>query len=99
MRLTSCHCNYLQCLNWVCRLALTQLKAASGQSHDQLLAARNTILGLAAQDSRLAGVRPNGQEDTPQYRVIVDHAQAGALGVSVAEINSTMGMAGRFVYQ
>src|SRR5690606_41052754 len=23
MRLTSCHCNYLQCLNWVCRLALT----------------------------------------------------------------------------
>ena len=70
-----------------------QLKAASGQSHDQLLAARNTILGLAAQDSRLAGVRPNGQEDTPQYRVIVDHAQAGALGVSVAEINSTMSMA------
>ncbi|ENW32126.1 efflux RND transporter permease subunit [Acinetobacter lwoffii] len=70
-----------------------QLKAASGQNHDQLLAARNTILGLAAQDSRLAGVRPNGQEDTPQYRVIVDHAQAGALGVSVAEINSTMGIA------
>lgn len=70
-----------------------QLKAASGQSHEQLLAARNTILGLAAQDSRLAGVRPNGQEDTPQYRVIVDHAQAGALGVSVAEINSTMGIA------
>ncbi|MCP5773884.1 efflux RND transporter permease subunit, partial [Klebsiella pneumoniae] len=70
-----------------------QLKAASGQSHEQLLAARNTILGLAAQDSRLAGVRPNGQEDPPQYRVIVDHAQAGALGVSVAEINSTMGIA------
>ncbi|WP_336754557.1 efflux RND transporter permease subunit [Acinetobacter sp. USHLN143] len=70
-----------------------QLKAASGQSHDQLLAARNAILGMAAQDSRLAGVRPNGQEDTPQYRVIVDHAQAGALGVSVAEINSTMGIA------
>ena len=40
-----------------------------------------------------AGVRPNGQEDNPQYRVIVDHAQAGALGVSVAEINSTMGIA------
>ncbi len=80
--------------NWVCRLALTySSKLASGQNHDQLLAARNTILGLAAQDSRLAGVRPNGQEDTPQYRVIVDHAQAGALGVSVAEINSTMGIA------
>lgn len=70
-----------------------QLKAASGQSHEQLLAARNTILGLAAQDKRLAGVRPNGQEDNPQYRVIVDHAQAGALGVSISEINSTMSMA------
>ncbi|WP_313398038.1 efflux RND transporter permease subunit [Acinetobacter variabilis] len=70
-----------------------QLKAASGQSHEQLLAARNTVLGLAAQDKRLAGVRPNGQEDNPQYRVIVDHAQAGALGVSISEINSTMSMA------
>ncbi|WP_312324931.1 efflux RND transporter permease subunit, partial [Acinetobacter schindleri] len=27
------------------------------------------------------------------YRVIVDHAQAGALGVSISEINSTMSMA------
>ena len=70
-----------------------QLKAAAGQTHEQLLAARNTILGLASQDKRLMGVRPNGQEDTPQFRVIVDHAQAGAMGVSVAEINSTMGMA------
>ena len=70
-----------------------QLKAAAGQSHEQLLAARNAILGMASQDKRLMGVRPNGQEDTPQYRVIVDHAQAGAMGVSVAEINSTMGMA------
>ena len=70
-----------------------QLKAAAGQSHEQLLAARNAILGMASQDKRLMGVRPNGQEDTPQYRVLVDHAQAGAMGVSIAEINSTMGMA------
>ena len=70
-----------------------QLKAAAGQSHEQLLAARNAILGMASQDKRLVGVRPNGQEDTPQYRVIVDNAQAGAMGVSIAEINSTMGMA------
>ena len=70
-----------------------QLKDASGQGHDKLLAARNTILGMAAQDKRLMGVRPNGQEDTPQYKIIVDQAQAGAMGVSTAEINSTMGMA------
>ncbi|WP_411688308.1 efflux RND transporter permease subunit [Acinetobacter indicus] len=70
-----------------------QLKDTSGQGHEKLTMARNIILGEAAKDPRLAGVRPNGQEDTPQYRVIVDHAQAGALGVSIAEINSTMGMA------
>lgn len=70
-----------------------QLKASAGQSHDQLLAARNTILGLAAQDPALVGVRPNGQEDTPQFQVEIDQAQAGALGVSIADINSTMGMA------
>ncbi len=70
-----------------------QLKDASSQGHEKLTMARNIILGEAAKDPRLAGVRPNGQEDTPQYRVIVDHAQAGALGVSIAEINSTMGMA------
>lgn len=70
-----------------------QLKDAAGNGHAKLIEARNMILGMAGQDPRLAGVRPNGQEDTPQYRVIVDHAQAGAMGVSIAEINSTMGIA------
>lgn len=70
-----------------------QLKAAGGQSHEQLLAARNAILGMASQDKRLTGVRPNGQEDTPQYQINIDQAQAGAMGVSIADINSTMSMA------
>ena len=70
-----------------------QLKDASGQGHEKLIAARNAILGMAAQDKRLAGVRPNGQEDTPQYQITIDQAQAGAMGVSIADINSTMSMA------
>ncbi|MDU4394262.1 multidrug efflux RND transporter permease subunit AdeJ [Acinetobacter ursingii] len=70
-----------------------QLKDASGQGHEKLIAARNAILGMASQDKRLAGVRPNGQEDTPQYQITIDQAQAGAMGVSIADINSTMGMA------
>ncbi|WP_347454776.1 efflux RND transporter permease subunit [Acinetobacter thermotolerans] len=70
-----------------------QLKDASGAGHAQLLAARNAVLGMAAQDKRLMGVRPNGQEDTPQYKIIVDQAQAGAAGVSISEINSTMSIA------
>ncbi|ATO19784.1 hydrophobe/amphiphile efflux-1 family RND transporter [Acinetobacter sp. LoGeW2-3] len=70
-----------------------QLKDASGGGHEKLLAARNAVLGMAAQDKRLMGVRPNGQEDTPQYKIIVDQAQAGAAGVSISEINSTMSIA------
>ena len=70
-----------------------QLKDASGQGHEKLIAARNAILGMASQDKRLAGVRPNGQEDTPQYQITIDQAQAGAMGVSIADINSTMGIA------
>ncbi|RZF52178.1 multidrug efflux RND transporter permease subunit AdeJ [Acinetobacter halotolerans] len=70
-----------------------QLKDSAGQGHDKLIAARNTILGLASQDKRLVGVRPNGQEDTPQYQIMIDQAQAGAMGVSIADINSTMSMA------
>ena len=70
-----------------------QLKDASGQGHEKLIAARNAILGMAAQDKRLAGVRPNGQEDTPQYQISIDQAQAGAMGVSIADINTTMSIA------
>ena len=69
------------------------LKDAGGNGHEQLMAARNAILGMAAQDKRLLGVRPNGQEDTPQYRIDIDQAQAGAMGVSIADINSTMSIA------
>ncbi|RLZ11160.1 efflux RND transporter permease subunit [Acinetobacter sp. 2JN-4] len=70
-----------------------QLKDSAGQGHEKLIAARNAILGMASQDKRLAGVRPNGQEDTPQYQIIIDQAQASAMGVSIADINSTMSMA------
>ena len=70
-----------------------QLKDSAGAGHQKLIDARNMILGLAAQDKRLAGVRPNGQEDTPQYQIMIDQAQAGAMGVNISDINSTMSTA------
>lgn len=70
-----------------------ELKDTTAQGHEKLMAARNAILGMAAQDKMLVGVRPNGQEDTPQYQIKIDQAQAGALGISFADINSTMGLA------
>ena len=70
-----------------------QLQDRSGLGHDALLAARNQFLGMAAQDKRLVGVRPNGQEDMAELALDIDHAKAGALGVSVADINETLSTA------
>ncbi|MEZ5485180.1 MAG: efflux RND transporter permease subunit [Lysobacteraceae bacterium] len=75
------------------------LKDYAGQGHEALIAARNQLLGAAGQSPLLAGVRPNGQEDTPQFRLDIDTEKASALGVPIAEINSTLSLAwgGRYV--
>ena len=67
-----------------------QLQDTGNIGHDQLLAARNMLLGMASQNPKLVGVRPNGQEDTPQYKVNVNQSQAAAMGVSIADINSVL---------
>lgn len=69
------------------------LKDNGGQGHEALTAARNQLLGAAAGSPLLANVRPNGQDDTPQFRLEVDNQKAGALGVSVADVNATLSAA------
>lgn len=69
------------------------LQDRAGLGHDQLLQARNMLLGMAAKSPVLAGVRPNGQEDTPELKLDIDLAKAEALGVSQANINSTLATA------
>ncbi len=70
-----------------------QLKDNAHRGHGALLAARNQLLAAAAQDSRLAKVRPNGQEDTPHFEVRIDREKARALGLSLASINDTLATA------
>lgn len=70
-----------------------QLLDRGGVGHEALMNARNQLLGMAAQDPRLAKVRPNGQDDVPQYRVDVDWEKAGALGVPITSIHNTIGAA------
>lgn len=65
-----------------------QLQDLGGLGHEALMNARNQFLGLAAQDPRLVGVRPNGQEDNPQYKLDVNQEKAAALGVSIADVNN-----------
>ncbi|MCS3431914.1 multidrug efflux RND transporter permease subunit AcrB [Klebsiella sp. BIGb0407] len=62
--------------------------------HEQLTQARNQLLGMAAQHpDLLIGVRPNGLEDTPQFKIDVDQEKAQALGVSISDINTTLSSA------
>jgi len=70
-----------------------QLQDLGGQGHDALMAARNQLLGMASQDPRLTRVRPNGQEDSPQFKLDIDHARAAALGVSFDQINAVFSTA------
>ena len=70
-----------------------QLLDRGGLGHAKLMEARNQLLGMAAQSPVLTKVRPNGQEDTPEYRIDVDWDKAGALGVPLGSINSTIGAA------
>jgi len=60
---------------------------------EALLAARNQLLGMAAQSKTLVRVRPNGVEDSAQYEIKIDREKASVLGVSIAEINSTLSTA------
>ena len=69
------------------------LQDRGGLGHTALMAARNQLLGMAMQNKKLIAVRPNGQEDSPQYKLDIDDVRAGALGVSLTDINSVLATA------
>ncbi|MCK9361960.1 efflux RND transporter permease subunit, partial [Patescibacteria group bacterium] len=70
-----------------------QLLDEGGVGHAKLMEARNQLLGMAAKDPTLMAVRPNGLNDEPQYRVSIDREKAGALGLTISDINSTLSTA------
>ncbi len=67
-----------------------QLIDRTGVGHNVLMAARNQLLGAAAKNPLLMGVRPNGLSDVAQYKIDVDYEKAAALGISPADINQTL---------
>ena len=75
-----------------------ELTNQSNMSREDFVAARNQLLGMAAQDPLLAQVRPNGQDDTPQLQLDIDQQAAAALGVSIADVNDTLAGAWGGVY-
>jgi multidrug efflux pump len=70
-----------------------RLQDRSGRGHDALLAARNQLLGMAAQSKVLAGVRPDSLEDAPQLQLVIDRDKAFAQGVTFDAINTVLSTA------
>jgi multidrug efflux pump len=70
-----------------------RLQDRGGNGHAALIAARNQLLGMAAQSKVVAGVRPDGLEDAPQLELEIDRDKASALGVGFDSINSAISAA------
>ncbi|MGL4457245.1 MAG: efflux RND transporter permease subunit, partial [Plesiomonas shigelloides] len=69
------------------------LQDRAGLGHERLMAARNQLLGMAAQDPTLTRVRPNGMEDTPQLDINIDYEKALSQGLAINDINTTLSSA------
>ncbi|WP_066801953.1 efflux RND transporter permease subunit [Moraxella oblonga] len=70
-----------------------QLQDIGGVGHEKLLEARNMLLGMSAQNPVVAGVRPNGQEDSPKLKLNINREQAAAYGVSLPSVNAMLAQA------
>lgn len=66
------------------------LQDVGGVGHKALDAAKGQLLGMAAENPKLLGVRPQGLNDAAQMKIELDQDKASALGVSLADINTTM---------
>jgi len=75
-----------------------RLQDRGGNGHDALVAARNQLLGMAAQSKVLANVRPDGLEDASQLQLEIDRDKASALGVGFDGVNAAVSTALGSIY-
>jgi len=69
------------------------LQARDGQSHEDLVAARNRLLGAAAQSPLIASARPSGLEDAAQFNLDIDWRKAGAMGLTPTDVGQLLQIA------
>ncbi|HEY3784306.1 MAG TPA: multidrug efflux RND transporter permease subunit [Steroidobacteraceae bacterium] len=62
------------------------LEDRGGLGREALTRAQDTVLGAAAHDSTLTGVRLNTLDAAPQLRLTVDRVQAQSMGLSVSDV-------------
>jgi hydrophobe/amphiphile efflux-1 (HAE1) family protein len=68
-----------------------ELQDRGNLGHEALMKARGQLLGIASKDPAIGLVRPNGLDDEPQYKLDIDWEKASALGLSIGDINDTLG--------
>ena len=76
-----------------------QLQNTGGLSRADFKAARDALLAAARADATLASVRPTDLEDQPTLRIDLDPQKLSTLGLSQADVNTTLSTAwgGRYV--
>ena len=74
------------------------LQARGGQTHEQLLEARNQLLGMASQSQLISQVRPSGLEDASQFKLNIDWRKAGAMGITAVDVANLLQIAWTGVY-
>jgi multidrug efflux pump len=67
-----------------------QLEDQGGLGHDKLMAAKNQLLAMAAKDPKITQPQMQGLEDTPVLKLDVDKTKAASLGVSLADLDTTL---------
>ncbi len=68
-----------------------ELEDRGNLGHEKLMQARGQLLGIASKEPAIGLVRPNGLDDEPQYTLDIDWEKASALGLSIGNINDTLG--------
>ncbi|XAH25224.1 efflux RND transporter permease subunit [Xylophilus sp. GW821-FHT01B05] len=69
------------------------LQDRANLGHDALMKARNQLLGALKKEPGLVAVRPNGMEDTPEFRLDIDEHKVGTLGLTMSDVNDTFSAA------
>ncbi len=67
-----------------------ELEDQGGLGHDKLMDARRQLMALAATNNIIQGLQMQALEDTPELKIDVDLTKASAMGVSPADLNTTL---------
>ncbi|WP_347557414.1 efflux RND transporter permease subunit [Robbsia sp. KACC 23696] len=67
-----------------------ELVDESNIGHTALAAARDKLIAMANKSGVVTQVRFNGLSDTPQLSMSIDDRKAAAMGITIADINSTI---------